>query len=444
MKLNGRQTFGVIWGGQLVSQIGTGMTRFALLIWAYDQTGSAATVAFLGFFAFLPSLLVSPFAGVWVYRLDRRTVMLAADTGAGLTTLALLLLHLTGALEIWHLYAALAVAGACEAFQSPAYTAATTLLLPKQQYARAAGLRSLAESGVLFTAPFAGGLLLLWVGIGGVMLVDLATFTAAVVTLAVVRIPRPQPETSGATNFRRELAAGFRYTWQRPGLVGLMLIFMAMNFAAALTYFSTMPAMILARSGGDEFALAAVQATSGMAGLVGALAVSVWGGPRRKIHGVLAGAGLSFLCGDLLMALGRSAPVWIAGSLIGFVFIPFINSGSMAILQSKVAPAMQGRVFAVFAMVRQSLIPLGYVLAGVLADGWLEPGIQPGGALAASFGWLVGEGPGAGIALMFVATSLAGAAICFGGYLFPALRNVEDHLPDHDDAPLPVAVAHAV
>jgi len=146
----------------------------------------------------------------------------------------------------------------------------------------------------------------------------------------------------------------------------------------------------------------------------------------------------------MLMALGRSAPVWIAGSLIGFVFIPFINSGSMAILQSKVAPAMQGRVFAVFAMVRQSLIPLGYVLAGVLADGWLEPGIQPGGALAASFGWLVGEGPGAGIALMFVATSLAGAAICFGGYLFPALRNVEDHLPDHDDAPLPVAVAHAV
>ncbi|HHW87445.1 MAG TPA: MFS transporter [Chloroflexi bacterium] len=444
MRLNGRQTFGVIWGGQLVSQIGTGMTRFALLIWAYDQTGSAATVAFLGFFAFLPSLLVSPFAGVWVDRLDRRRVMLAADTGAGLTTLALLLLHVAGALEIWHLYAALAVAGACEAFQSPAYTAATTMLLPKEQYARAAGLRSLAESGVLFIAPFAGGLLLLWVGIGGVMLVDLATFAAALTTLACVRIPRPQPDAAaGSTNFRRELADGFRYTWQRPGLVGLMLVFMAMNFAGALTYFSTMPAMILARSGGDEFALAAVQATSGMAGLVGALAVSVWGGPRRKIHGVLAGAGFSFLCGDLLMALGRSAPVWIAGSLIGFVFIPFISSGSMAILQSKVAPALQGRVFALFAMVRQSLIPPGYVLAGVLADGWLEPGMQPGGALAATFGWLVGEGPGAGIALMFVGTSLAGAAICFGGYLFPSLRNVEEHLPDYDDAPPPVAVAQA-
>jgi len=428
------KTFLIIWVGQFVSQIGTALTRFALLIWLYQQTGSAMDVALLGFFSFLPAFLISPFAGVWVDRLDRRKVMLLADSGAGLTTAALLGLYVTGGLQIWHLYAVQVLAGVFESFQSPAYAATTTLLVNKEHYARINGLRSLAQYGALVIAPFLAGLLLIWVGVGGVMIVDLSTFAVALVTLLLVRVPLPQQEETtvpGDNRFWADLRAGFRYTWARPGLVGLMLVYTGMNFAAALTYFSTLPAMILARSGGDQFALAMVQGSMGGAAVVGALLVSLWGGPRRKIHGVLSGAGLSFLLGDLLLALGRDLSGWVTGAAISAIFIPVLDSSNMAILQAKVAPAMQGRFFALFHMARQSLIPVGYLLGGLLAERWLEPGMMPGGDLAATFGWLVGTGPGTGIALMFVVTSLLGAGLCFAGYLFPAVRNIEEDLADH-------------
>jgi len=428
------KTFLIIWVGQFVSQIGTALTRFALLVWLYQQTGSAMDVALLGFFSFLPAFLISPFAGVWVDRLDRRKVMLLADSGAGLTTAALLGLYVTGGLQIWHLYAVQVLAGVFESFQSPAYAATTTLLVNKEHYARINGLRSLAQYGALVIAPFLAGLLLIWVGVGGVMIVDLSTFAVALVTLLLVRVPLPQQEETtvpGDNRFWADLRAGFRYTWARPGLVGLMLVYTGMNFAAALTYFSTLPAMILARSGGDQFALAMVQGSMGGAAVVGALLVSLWGGPRRKIHGVLSGAGLSFLLGDLLLALGRDLSGWVTGAAISAIFIPVLDSSNMAILQAKVAPAMQGRFFALFHMARQSLIPVGYLLGGLLAERWLEPGMMPGGDLAATFGWLVGTGPGTGIALMFVVTSLLGAGLCFAGYLFPAVRNIEEDLADH-------------
>lgn len=436
------KTFLIIWFGQFVSQIGTALTRFALLVWLYQQTGSALDVALLGFFAFLPSCIISPLAGVWVDRLDRRQVMLLADLGAGLTTMALLGFYLTGGLQIGHLYAAQVLAGIFEAFQSPAYAAMTTLLVPKAHYARVNGLRSLAQNSAMVIAPFLAGLLLLWLGVGGVMIVDLCTFGIALLTLLLVRVPRPllQTEpaaTGGKQTFWADLRAGVRYTWARPGLVGLMVVYTLMNFAAALTYFSTLPAMILARSAGDQLALAIVQGAIGGAAVAGALLISLWGGPRRKIHGVLAGAGLSFLLGDLFLALGHDLRGWVIGAIIGAIFIPLIDSSNMAILQAKVAPAMQGRFFALFHMARQSLVPVGYLLGGLLADRWLEPGMMPGGALAPTVGWLVGTGPGAGIALLFAVNSLFGAALSFGGYLFPVVRNIETDLADHSyDAPL--------
>lgn len=423
------KTFMTIWFGQFVSRIGTALTRFALLIWAYQQTDSALAVALLGFFSFLPAILISPMAGVWVDRLDRRRVMILADCAAGLTTLALLLLHMGGALQVWHLYAVVFLAGTFEAFQSPAYMAATTLLLPKHEYARASGLRSLAENGAMMLSPVLAGLLLLWLGIAGVMLVDLITFLIALGTLLIVRIP-PLVETT-QSNFWQEMRVGFRYIWDRPGLAGLTFAFTGMNFFAAITYFSTLPAMILARSGNDELALAWVQSALGSAGVAGAIVVSIWGGPKRKIHGVLMAAGLSFLLGDMIMAVGRTIPVWVIGGLISAIFIPCIGSSNDAIWQAKVDPALQGRVFAAKAMWGQLLAPVGYLLGGVLADRWFEPAMLPGGALADAFGWLVGTGPGAGIALMFAGTSLLGGLLCFGFYLSPAVRHVEDDLPDH-------------
>ncbi|MCE7982925.1 MAG: MFS transporter [Caldilinea sp. CFX5] len=429
------KTFLMIWFGQFISQIGTALTRFALLLWVYQQNQQAMDVALFGLFAYLPALLLNPLAGVWVDRLDRRKVMLWADAGAGVMTALLLGLQLNDQLQMWHLYGAQLLAGIFECFQTPAYAAATTLLVDKGQYARINALRSLAQNGAEVIAPFLAGLLLLWVGLTAILIIDLATFVVAVATLFAVAVPQlgvTAAVTRAGASLWQDFGAGLRYIRVRPGLTGLLIFYMLINFVAALTFYATLPALILGRSGGDEFALAVVQSTLGGAALVGSLLVTLWGGPRRKIHGVLLGAGVSFLLGDLLFGMGRTLPHWLVAAIFSALSVPLMDSSNMAILQAKVAPTMQGRFFALFHTARQLFVPVGYLLGGWLVDDWLGPALAPSGFLAAPLGWLVGVGPGAGSGLLFVATALLGSTICLGGYLFPALRNLEDELADHD------------
>ncbi|HZW03821.1 MAG TPA: MFS transporter, partial [Anaerolineaceae bacterium] len=168
---------------------------------------------------------------------------------------------------------------------------------------------------------------------------------------------------------------------------------------------------------------------------IGALLMSTWGGPKLRIHGVLAGGAISFAIGDFLFAVGRSVPVWVFAAIFSTAFIPLISGSGLAIFQAKVARDVQGRIFAVRDVIQMSLMPLGFFLAGPLADRLFEPAMQPGGAFAASLGWLVGTGPGAGMGLMFVGTSLLGTLICLTGYLIPAVRRVEKDLPDAERQP---------
>ena len=428
----GVRTFLTIWLGQFVSRVGTAMTRFALLIWAYEQTGAVTTVALLGFFGFLPYVLLSPVAGVWVDRLDRRKVMLLADLGSGVVTAALLGLFFTGGLAIWHLYAAEVITAALDTFQGPAYSAASTVLLPKELYGRASGLRSMADDGARILAPFLAGIVMAWVGLDAVLLVDATTFVVAVLTLVVIRVPDIRGQQTEAPHFWREMRVGFDYIRRRRGLLGLTLHFTVVNFFAALTYVGVLPALILARTGGEEVARGRVQGALGAAGLAGGLLMAAWGGPRRKIHGVLLGTALSFLLGDFLFAVGQGVAVWVVAAAASAVFMPILLGSRNAIWQAKGPPAVQGRVFATDSMLRLSLNPAGYLLAGVLADRLLEPAMAAGGALAPIFGPLVGTGPGAGMALMFVGTATLGSLTSLLAYLFPAVRNVERDLPDFD------------
>lgn len=280
----GMRTFLIIWGGQLVSLLGTGMTRFALLIWAWQQTGEATTLALLGFFSYGPYVLISPLAGVVVDRLDRRLVMLFADLCAGLMTIGLLLLFTAGDLRIWHLFLAQSLTSVFEAFQIPAYSAATTMLVPREQYARISGMYSLAQSASTVLAPIFAGALLVLIDINGVMLVDVATFLIAIIALQLVRIPPPpvtadDSETQGSK--LKELSFGCRYIFARRGLLGLLLTFAGMNLFAALTYYSILPAMILARTANDQLALATVQGALGVGGMAGGLLISIWGGEQE-------------------------------------------------------------------------------------------------------------------------------------------------------------------
>ena len=430
----GMAGFTVIWFGQLISLLGSGMTVFAVSIWAWQETGEATALALAAFFGFGPQVLLSPIAGALVDRYDRKLIMILSDLAAGISTIALLSLYTTGNLEIWHLYAANAFAGAFGSFQFPAYSAAVTVMIPREQYGRANGMIGLAGSASGIFAPIVAGALIGFIGIGGIMVIDIVTFVIAIVMLLLVFIPAPEQTEEGRAargNLWSESMFGFRYIFGRPSLLGLQLVFFMINLIATFG-FTVMAAMILARTDSDPLALSYAQSVGAVGGVAGGLLMSTWGGPKRRIHGVLLGMFLINLFGGIPMGVGRSVFWWaFSGFMIGLI-LPVLNGSNQAIWQAKVPPDVQGRVFSVRRLIAQISAPLAMLAAGPLADGIFEPAMAENGALVDLFGWLVGTGPGAGMGLMFVFTGLLGAAVGLGGYLFPAIRNVEDIMPDHD------------
>jgi DHA3 family macrolide efflux protein-like MFS transporter len=227
----------------------------------------------------------------------------------------------------------------------------------------------------------------------------------------------------------KESIYGFRYIYKRPSLLGLQLVFFSINLVAVFGNTVTTP-MILARTGNEAATLGIVQSAMGIGGVVGAIVLSVWGGPKRKVHGVLAGMGFGMF-GMILMGLGRDLYIWVLAAFVNLLFIPIVNGSNQAIWQTKVAPDVQGRVFATRALIAQISVPVAMLLSGPLADYYFEPAMMAGGSLESIFSWLVGTGHGAGMALMFVIAGLCGVFIGFGGYAFKAVRDVEKIIPDH-------------
>ncbi|HLF89955.1 MAG TPA: MFS transporter [Anaerolineales bacterium] len=430
----GMTAFTIIWFGQLVSLLGSGMTTFAISIWAWEETGKATALALAMFFGFGPQVILSPLAGAIVDRYDRKLVMIASDLAAGLATIALFILLNLDQLEIWHLYVANAFAGAFGAFQFPAYSAAVTVMIPKEHYGRANGMIALAGSASGIFAPIIAGAMIGLIGIGGIMTFDIITFVFAIAMVLLVHIPQPRQSKEGQAakgNLWQESMFGFKYIFARPSLLGLQLIFFFINLTAMFSFSLTVP-MILARTGNDELILGSAQSLGAIGGVAGGLLLSVWGGPKRRVYGVLGGMFLISLLGGLPMGVGRSLFSWaLGGFMTGFV-IPILNGSNQAIWQAKVQPDLQGRVFAVRRLIAQISAPIAMLSAGPLADRVFEPAMAVEGSLAGTFGWLVGTGPGAGMGLMFVITATLGAFIGLGGFLFPAVRNVEDIMPDHD------------
>ena len=442
---SGMLGFTVVWLGQVVSLLGSGMTWFALTIWAWEITGQATALALVAFFTFGPTVLLSPVAGALVDRWNRKLVMILSDLGAGLMTVLVLLLHSSGHLQIWHLYATGAVAGAFQAFQFPAYSAAVTTMVSKEQYTRANGMLSLAEGAAGVFAPLAGGVLLAITGLTSILVIDVVTFMVAISALLVVHVPQPEVTEEGREgqgSLWQESLFGFKYILARPSLLGLQLVFMVTNLTASFA-FAVFAALILARTGNDEMLLGSTRSVMGVGALLGGLLLTVWGGPKRRIHGVLTGMALSSILGILVIGLGRGFAGWAAGAFFSAFFIPIINGSNQAIWQAKVAPDVQGRVFATRRLIAQISGPLALLLAGPLADYLFEPAMMAGGGLSTVFGNLVGTGAGAGMSLMFVFTGLLGGLVGLGGYAIPAVRDVEDILPDYDAETAPAKTVPA-
>ncbi|MFA6986649.1 MAG: MFS transporter [Arenimonas sp.] len=439
----GMRDFLLIWVGQLVSGVGSRLTSFALGIWVLQTTGSTTRFALIFVAMAVPALLISPIAGALVDRWDRRRTMIACEALSALTMLALVALFATDHLALWHVYVAVGVSALANAFLQPAYLASIPLLVNQDQLTRVNGLVQTGFAVAQVGGPLLAGVLVSSISMQGVLLVDALTFLAGVVALLFARVPRPQRGSEdGDGDLWREAATGFRYVRERPGLLGLLTVFGLSNFLFGIASIAITP-LVLSFA---DVALLGVQMAIGGAGLLlGGLLMSTWGGPRRLIDGVL---GFSLLAG-LFLAIHGLAPSFTLVVVAGFAFfltLPVINASNAALWQSKVPAHLQGRCFAIQRVLSEAAMPLGYCLAGPLAEHVFEPWLVPGGLLAGSVGAVIGTGPGRGLGLMFLVLGVLMMLCVAGAYAVRSIRRIQDELPDApiasaDTDPLPNCVA---
>lgn len=422
-----RRDFHLVWLGQVISLLGTELTNFGLGVWVYQRTGSVTDLTLIFVCASLPGLLLAPFAGVYIDRWPRRRVLALTDIGAALGTVSLLALLLADRLELWCIYLIVGFSAAFLSFQIPAFAATMTLMVPKEGLGRANGLLQLGGSAAQIAGPLLAGALVPLVGLPGLIACDLTTFLIGIGTLFLARIPDPERrEAAPAGGLLEEAAFSFRYLRRRPGLLGLLAFFALLNLLLAMSQVLTTP-LVLAR--GTATQLGMVLATGGAGLLAGSLVMSVWGGPVRRMTGILAASpALGLAC--LVMGAAGSIPAVAAGIfLLGFV-VPIINGCDQALWQTKVEPELQGRVFGTRQLLEQITVPLSYLAAGPLADRVFEPLLAPGGRLAGSVGRFLGVGPGRGIGLQFVTMGLLLIVATLCSLSSSKLRSVEEEIPD--------------
>ncbi|HUG34697.1 MAG TPA: MFS transporter [Anaerolineales bacterium] len=428
--------FTIVWLGQIVSVLASAMSQFALMIFMFNETGSALAMGMMQVFFITPFLLISPVAGVWVDRYNRKMMMMVSDIAAGIATIAILVLQAMGILEFWHLYGTSIIYGLGMAFQWPAYSAAISTMVPKEQLGRVNGMMSLVEAGPQVIAPILAGALLPVIALTGILFLDIVTFLFAIGALMIVHIPQPPRTEEGAQaqgGILKQAAYGFKYIFARPSLLGLQMIFFFGNLFAGIG-FTVLAPMILSRSGSDSLAFGTVQSAGAIAAVIGGVIMSAWGGFKRRVHGVLIGWIVGGI-GMAIMGFAGGLPIWITGVALTAIVVPFVNGSNQAIWQSKVAPDLQGRVFSARRLIAWLTNPISPLIGGVLADFVLEPAAQAGTGLPNSMAWLVGTGPGSGMGSLIVLCGLVSMLVGIAGYFVHSIRNAETILPDHDALP---------
>ncbi|WP_211264253.1 MFS transporter [Streptosporangium amethystogenes] len=430
--MTGMRTFVVVWSGQFASMVGTNLGGFALGVYVYQQTGSAIQLGTVFAIALLPSILISPLAGTFVDRWGAKRALLLSNIGAMAITLTLAALLVTDTFAIWHVYLVVAGLSLLSAFEGPAFGSLVPLLVPKEHLGRANGLRMFALSVSELLAPISAGFLLLLIGIEGIVLIDGLSFGLALITLLAVRVPSPRPRKAVQTEGepeeepRVQFREAWRYVAARTGLLALMIFFGAVNFSAGFIDLLITP-LVLSFASSD--ALGTVMTIGGLGMLVASGAVSIWGGPKRRVRGL-------FVMSLLLAAatvIGSLRPNVAMVAVAAFLFmggLAAFMATNQAVWQSKVEPGMLGRVGALQNMVISIPQLIAYCVAGLLAERVFEPLVGRDAVASPSLAVLIGDGPGRGIALLIM---VMGGLILLSvtiAALHPRLRRLEDELPD--------------
>lgn len=415
----------VFWLSQALSQLGSSMTSFALILWAYTQKGTVMTVSLMTFFNYIPYIIVSLFAGTFVDNHSKKKIMLVSDSIAAIGSIAMLFLSIRSELQIWNIYLVNFIIGFMNAFQGPASAVAIGKIVPKEKLEQVSGMNSFSSNLVAVLAPVLAASLFAWGDLNLILVIDLVSFLFAfLVLLFVLKIPEDIAQKAEKKSVFIGCNEGFRYLKQNNKILVIIITMALLNFFSRLTYENILSPMILSRSANNSAALGIVNAVMGIGGIVGGIIVSTGKVKANSAKMIYISAMLSFLLGDILMGIGKNIIVWSIASLAASLPIPFINAGQMVIIYQNIPEEIQGRIFAVRNAIQFSSIPLGILLGGLLADYVFEPFMLKENAVTLFLRMIVGEGTGSGMAVMFLCTGILGTLFSFIFYQRKDIRNL--------------------
>jgi len=401
-------TFFQFWFTQALSLIGSGLASFSVIWWITKTTGSSTILATVSLAILLPGILIGPMAGALVDQLNRKWIMIIADAVSALLALLLVALFWTNSIQLWHIFVINILRALAGAFQFPAVQSSTSLMAPKEQLTRVAGLNQALQGATMIATPPLGALLLSLLPIHLILGIDVLTAVFAICLLFFILIPQPpahQAITRIPTKVWQDMLAGFTFLRQWPALIHIMFIAALLNLVL-MPAFTLVPILVTQHFFGSAFQLGWINAAYGFGIVGGGALLGVWGGFKRRIHTSLFGlAGLGIGC--LMIGSSSREAYWIAvvGMTLVGIMNAFANGPFFAILQSTVPPEMQGRVFTVLMSVSMAAAPIGLALAGPLAD------------------WL-------GVQLWYMLSALICGVIVVWIMLNPAILQLEEKQPD--------------
>lgn len=409
------KTFILFWLSQSISQLGSAMTGFALILWTYEQSRSAMSVSLMSFCNYVPYILVSLFAGAFVDRHKKKSIMLVSDSIAAVCTFTVLVLTVSGKLAVWNIYAVNVVIGFMNAFQQPAAAVAIGKMVPKENLSNVSGMNSFSSNLVSVLNPVIAAFIYSFGGLKIILLIDIVSFLFALsVLMFAVHISEEYKNSEKSFVFS-DLMVGFKFLKKEKGLLYIMFTLAMINFFSRLTYENILSPMILSRSG-SSVTLGIVNAVMGIGGIIGGIVVSTGKGSKNNVKMIYISAAVSFVLGDLMMAVGRNSVMWSLAAFAASSPIAFIMAGQNVIMYEKVPEKMQGRIFAARNAIQFSTIPLGILLGGFLADYVFEPFMKSDNVITHVFSFIVGSGDGIGMAVMFLCTGISGFIISILSY----------------------------
>ncbi len=401
--------FLILWSTQSISQLGSSITGFALSLWLYEKTGSSLSTAALTICSYTPYVLMSIFAGALTDRFNKKKIMLGCDVFAAICTVIVFVLFNTNRLMVWHLYILNVVSGLMNTVQQPASEVAMTLIMPEKYYQATSGLRSLSNSLVSILNPLAATALYTFTGLNGVIAADLGSFlTAFTALLFFIRIPENKNNRKDSVLvLARE---GLMFLKENPLIMALVLFMSGVNLVAS-AFDATLPGYVLPNPEGGSFVLGIITSCSGIAMVIGSLAVPFLPKPENRVKVVYLTMLFSLGTENFLLAFSREPVLWCIGQIIGWILVPVMNANMDVILRTTIPVELQGRVYACRNTLQFFSIPIGLFLGGFMVDNVCEPFMKIYGGLPV-LKTLFGTGKGSGAAVMMLVLGISGSLIC--------------------------------